>query len=78
MIKAILETKGGGKMLVIGLSKMNCEKILAGQPIHFTNSALPMEGINQVLVMGGETEEAIGEELAKALDGVPRKTETPS
>ena len=70
MIKGILETNEG-KTLLLGLSRANCEELLKGRPITFDNEALPLVGINRILVMGGETEAAMAKELAEALATKP-------
>lgn len=66
MIKFHGKSDNGRHMLGIGLSRKNCEKLLAGQPIHFSldkmeGSGLPWKG--DVLIVAGETEEAITMEM---------------
>jgi hypothetical protein len=62
VIKFHGESTSGRHMLGIGLSRKNCEKLLAGQAIHFDlesmeGSGFPWKG--EVLIVGGETEEDI-------------------
>lgn len=52
----------GGEMLGIGLSRKNCERLLAGKPIEFRledmqHSTLSWKG--SVVIIAGETEEAM-------------------
>ncbi len=63
MIKAI---GWDGNLVVLGLSRGNCEKLLEGKPILIAPEQL--DGMRQfVLLTGGETEEAITRELAHLL-----------
>lgn len=68
MIKFHGSSTDGRELLGIGLSRKNCEKLLAGHPIHFTldemeGSGLPWKG--EILIVGGETEEAITDEMMR-------------
>lgn len=49
-------------MLGIGLSRGNCEKLLAGEPIEFNTGEMGMPKLT-VMIMGGETELAMHQEL---------------
>ncbi len=58
------------EMLGLGLSRKNCERLLAGQPIFIdldkmasAGSGLKMRGV--ILIIGGETEEAMTDEMHK-------------
>jgi hypothetical protein len=63
MIKAI---GWNGKLVIVGLSRGNCEKLLEGKPIMLAPETLP--GLRQhVLVVGGETEQAITKSLESLL-----------
>ena len=59
MITAKLSIKGRPTML-LGLSRKNTERLLDGQPIH-KDIGFPID----VLIVGGETEETILEDLKK-------------
>ena len=64
MIKfSATNTETGQPILGIGLSRANCDKLLAGQPILFDTSA--MEGLPDlaVYIMAGETEEDMALEM---------------
>lgn len=69
MIKAAAEKQDGSLLLVFGLSRRNCELILDGKPIliniekfrHMAAAATAKK--IEICIMGGETEEAIAEEL---------------
>ena len=57
MIKAVLSSDNGNQLLLIGLSRLNMEKLLEGKPILFeigVNNA-PL----RIAIVGGEPEEAI-------------------
>ena len=68
MIKA-LATRGKRKIVMLGLSRRNCELLLAGKPIHIHLSELGVTG-PEVVLCAGETEEAIVEEF-QALGMLP-------
>lgn len=62
--------QGRGRLIGIGLSRENCKRLLEGQPITFDLIELGLAvhdggGIRkgQVVIMGGETEEAIKEDV---------------
>ena len=66
MIKFHGVATDGGELIGLGLSRKNCEKLLAGQPIHIklsdmADSGLAMKG--EILLIGGETEQSITDEL---------------
>lgn len=62
MIKAVMESRGDGPpVLLIGLSRRNCERLLAGDPIIFDTSVLPPLGVGLtgppiVAIVADETE----------------------
>lgn len=63
MIKAILGTDDGGTMLLLGLSRINMDKLLEGLPIAVD---ITVNGAHlRIGLVGGETEEAIVAELTK-------------
>ncbi len=57
MIKAKITT-AHGEGLVIALSRQNCERLLAGEPILFDTAVLELPPM-LVLIAAGETEEAL-------------------
>lgn len=69
MIKAVGES-GDKRFLLIGLSMENCRRLLRGEPIMFDLPA-PLDPESKIIMLGGETEEAIVAELREAgwLDG---------
>ena len=71
MLKAVLTkaTGSGEQLVILGLSRLNCEKLLEGRPIHIELSLLGLPTTLEVLLVGGETEEAIRLELEKGLAG---------
>lgn len=56
-------TYGEDKLLVIGLTRDNAERLLKGQPIRVDGAKVGIPGV-QVLILGGETEEGIALDLA--------------
>lgn len=66
MVKARITNEEGQKILVIGLSRANWEHLLQKQPIAFPAAELIPELTDTfILVLGGETEDEITEELGK-------------
>jgi hypothetical protein len=63
VIKASGRTTGGKPLLLLGLSVENAARLLAGQPIGFDTAALGLPPM-QVVIVGGQTEDAIAAELA--------------
>lgn len=76
MIKAI-GTKGNHTVVVLGLSRRNCELLLEGKPIHVDVEKL-VPGLRvSVLLIAGETELAITKGLAdEGLIGPDTRTRT--
>lgn len=61
MIKAFGRTSDGRPLLILGLSRANMERLLDNQPIRF--AADPLGVVCEVLILGGETENDIAEDL---------------
>ena len=57
MIRASGTAGDGRPVLIIGLSRRNCERLLEGDPIPF--DAAPWGVDAHVVIVAGETEEAI-------------------
>lgn len=67
MIKAVMQTdQCTGPTLLLGLSRKNCEKLLAGQPILIKGEEVQLPGFNVALI-AGETEDSILADLEKHL-----------
>lgn len=64
MIKFRGDASDGKPVMVFGLSHQNIDRLKAGEPISFSLSELGLEG--HVIIMAGETEAAIYEELTGA------------
>lgn len=79
MIKFTAEVQGNPKrrILGIGLSRENCERLLAGEPIQVDAMAVGMPAFEGLFIMAGETEQAMYDELKKhgVLQGVPIRTD---
>lgn len=69
MIKARVEHADGTPGLLVGLSRGNIDKLLAGQPVVLTPLDLQVIGLPMmsVAIIFGETEQAIAEDLGKAI-----------
>lgn len=68
MIKAVINT-GGKPLLLLGLSRMNIEKLTEGLPIKIEGSEVGMEV--DIALVYGETEDQIRRDLVKKL-GPPK------
>ena len=63
MIKASAPTKSGGQLCLIGLSTGNLQLLQQGRPIAFKLREAGIDLDVEILIMWGETEEAIVAEL---------------
>lgn len=64
MIKFTAEGEKG-KILGIGLSRLNCERLLEGKPITLDTQSLGLPFKLNIIIIGGETEFAITAELER-------------
>lgn len=64
MVKAKYTNDKGEPVVILGLSKGNCKKLLKGQPIHIQLADLGVETGGHVVIIGGETEQDITRELS--------------
>lgn len=68
MLKAMVQKADGGHLVILGLSRRNCELLLEGKPIRVKASDVGIpESTDEIWLMGGESEEAIKAELAKSV-----------
>lgn len=65
MFRAGNETKGGGHLLMLGLTPTNLERLQDGKPILVDCAELGLPGV-RVTIMFGQTERAIVAELRAA------------
>jgi hypothetical protein len=70
MIRAVGRRPNGKKIVILGLSRENCARLLDDQPIPLDFSQFGLDC--EVLLCGGETEEAIMRELEKHVDFPPQ------
>lgn len=56
----------GAPLLLLGLSKLNIERLMAGKPIKLNGNAVGFNG--EIIIMYGETEEAMKLALSPAID----------
>lgn len=69
MIKFAADLDGGGRLLGIGLTRANCERLVKGQPIALnTRKEFNTPWRADILIMGGETEEALGNTIRPFMD----------
>jgi hypothetical protein len=72
MIKALGTAKDGRRVVLLGLSRLNTERLLDGKPIRVDLQAqLGVAGGDIILICAGETESDIAAELTKAGIGFP-------
>lgn len=62
MIKARVDMPDESPLVILGLSRLNCDKLLAGKPILIEGDPLGLHDVN-VVIMAGETEDDIAQEL---------------
>lgn len=65
MIKGYLDT-ARGRAIFIGLSRQNMERLLHDEPIVFDLSEIGLPE-QEVVIMGGETEDAISKKLSETI-----------
>jgi hypothetical protein len=79
MIKFLATQPGGRKVLGLGLSHGNIERLKGGQPIHFHVEQMHLHelAVHEVLIFAGETEETMRAQLETtgALDGCTVRTD---
>lgn len=51
-----------GNVVIFGLSRLNLERLQEGKPIMFDGAEVGLDG-NKIVIMYGETEQAIADEL---------------
>ena len=65
MIKFRVRGENGRSLLGFGLSRVNIDRLTAGEPIHAPLEEIHLPGTDLVIFFG-ETEEMIGEEMRQA------------
>ena len=60
-----------GNVLIMGLSKLNIQKLQEGKPIVFDGKEFGHKMVEQFkfVIMAGETEETIYSDILKSMDG---------
>ena len=69
MIKFTGDLKGGGRLIGLGLSRSNCERLLDHKPINIDmrqDLALPWNG--KIVLLADETEQALTDSLRDFID----------
>jgi hypothetical protein len=69
MIKFVADTEGGGRLIGLGLSRGNCERLLAHKPISIDlrkDLQLPWKGA--ILLLADETEKALRHSLREFIN----------
>jgi hypothetical protein len=77
MMIAVLNGNDDGHLLVIGLSRKNIERLMAGQPLKPV-SVIDGKRKVSVSIMFGETEEAVRDQLADAIRFISKKAGPPT
>lgn len=65
MIKALGRTKDGRRLVVLGLSRQNCELLLEGKPIKVETPDLGIVDGPTIMLCAGETEESLEKTFAE-------------
>lgn len=65
MLKMVLGTEKG-RLLILGFSRLNLEKLQQGMPVDIDLTVPGMEDIRHVVIYGGETEATMAEEIKKS------------
>jgi hypothetical protein len=80
MLKALAKGSDGRPIMILGLSRRNTELLLEGKPIMVDTSNFGIPGGPCIVLLGGETEQAIQAEMAKhmklpepTLDPIPEQ-----
>lgn len=61
-------TKSGGRLLImLGLSRLNVERLMAGEPIKMTPELHDLPPTLEIGIFFGETEEAMKKEVEQSL-----------
>lgn len=66
MIKFTATTPDNRKLLGLGLSHVNLDRLRDNQPIRFKGEAVGLDGVD-VLIFAGKTEESMAKELDPAI-----------
>lgn len=69
MIKALAH-RNGRPLLILGLSRKNCKHLLRGEPIHIASEEVDIPYGMDIVIMGGNTEQSIADEILKNAAGV--------
>ena len=63
MIKALAHDDQGRPVIILGLSRKNTEELLKDRPIPVDLTMFGIEGGGRILIIAGETEEAMAAQL---------------
>jgi hypothetical protein len=63
MLKMVGEARGGRKLVILGLSHMNLQRLKQGKPIHFPGEDVALAGV-EVMIFSGKTEQSMARDLA--------------
>ena len=66
MIKFTATTPDDRKLIGLGLSHVNLERLKSNQPIRFKGESIGVEGVD-ILIFSGTTEESMAAELSPAI-----------
>jgi len=66
MIKFTARRENGRQIIGIGISAVNVERLKEGKPIHVNLEEMGLPWKAEILLMYGETEQAMADELSEA------------
>jgi hypothetical protein len=72
MLKLGATSASGRRIIMLGLSRMNCDRLLEGKPIHICGEEIGTS--TDIMIFAGETEEAMQEELRASGLALPEAT----
>jgi hypothetical protein len=79
MVKFLATQADGRRLLGLGLSRANCNRLLAGEPIAFKLEAIPgLEAKGDVIIFAGETEQDMAQRFSLGIPIVGRNEEKTS
>ncbi len=78
MVKALIET-GNGTVLLLGLSRLNVDRMMADKPILIrpAEDDIDLTTVDDIVIVFGETETAIAEQILKVHHNGIASTERP-
>lgn len=73
MIKMVLHSKDGSKTLLLGLSRLNTDRLHLGQPVKVDLAPLGLDTDLTIVLVAGETEAAVAADIQIAFHQAQRR-----